>query len=70
MDCGPLLCGCGSGSCLKVDVFCNLGEKFVGFFFFLEDGFKHGYMIVFAEDAGPGAESAVDGNLMMLDLLT
>ena len=47
----------------------DLGEELVGVLFFFKDGFEHGRIVALAEDVRPGAQRAVDGDLVMLDLL-
>src|SRR5271170_7573720 len=58
--------GCARGG---VDAVGDGGEEFVGVFLFVEDAVEDVGSVVFTEELGPGAEGAVDGDLVMLDLL-
>jgi hypothetical protein len=45
------------------------GQELVGVFLFVENAVEDLGCFVFAEELGPGAESAIDGDFVMLDLL-
>jgi len=52
-----------------VDAVGDGGEELVGVLFFVEDAVEEVGCVVVAEKLGPGAEGAVDGDLVMLYLL-
>lgn len=61
---------CALGGFEEIDVVCDVAEEFVGFLFLFEDGIERGGVPVPAEDFGPGAQGAINGDLVMFDLLS
>jgi hypothetical protein len=59
-------CGFGGGGVEGVG---DGAEKFVGILLLFQDGFECGGGSVLTEEFGPAAEGAVDGHLVVLDLL-